>query len=439
MSEIFESVPMIRYEGPKSSNPLAFRYYNADEMVGGKSMRDQLRFAVAYWHTLTGSGSDPFGLGTMQRPWDNTSGMEQAEKRAHAAFELMQKLGIEYYTFHDWDIAPQGKNLHETNKNLDYIVDLLKCLMKDTGIKLLWGTANLTSHPCYVHGASTSCNPQVFARAAAQVKKMLEITNELGGENYVFWGGREGYETLLNTNMRLELDNYARLLQMAVDYAKEIGFTGQMLIEPKPHEPAKHQYDSDVAACLGFLRHYGLTEHFKMNIEANHATLAGHSFQHELRHARDYGMLGSIDANQGDLMLGWDTDQFATDLTINTLCMYEVLSMGGFTSGGLNFDAKVRRASFEPDDLFYGHIAQMDAFALAFKAAQAMIDDGALDDFIAKRYAGYSDGLGADIVAGKVGLKELFELAQDEDPTCTSGRQEMLENIFNRYILEAGV
>ncbi len=437
LNEFFKDVPEIKYEGSKSKNPLAFKYYNPDEKVGNKTMKEHLRFAVAYWHTLTGSGQDPFGAGTMIRLWDKTTDpMEKAKMRMRANFEFIQKLGIPFYCFHDRDIAPEGDSLKETNKNLDEIVKLAKELQNATGIKLLWGTANLFSHPRYVHGASTSCNANVFAYAAAQVKKALEVTLELGGVNYVFWGGREGYETLLNTDLGLELDNLARFLRMAVDYAKEIGFKGQFLIEPKPKEPTKHQYDFDSATVMGFLKKYDLDKYFKLNIEVNHATLAYHTFQHELRLARINGMLGSIDANQGDLLLGWDTDQFPTDIYLTTLAMYEILLAGGFTTGGTNFDAKVRRASFEPVDLFYGHIAGMDAFAKGLKVAYKLIEDKVFENFIAERYKSYREGIGKDIVAGKVGFKELEKYALENDKiTNVSGRQEMLEAILNQYVM----
>ncbi len=437
LNEFFKDVPEIKYEGSKSKNPLAFKYYNPDEKVGNKTMKEHLRFAVAYWHTLTGSGQDPFGAGTMIRLWDKTTDpMEKAKMRMRANFEFIQKLGIPFYCFHDRDIAPEGDSLKETNKNLDEIVKLAKELQNATGIKLLWGTANLFSHPRYVHGAATSCNANVFAYAAAQVKKALEVTLELGGVNYVFWGGREGYETLLNTDLGLELDNLARFLKMAVDYAKEIGFKGQFLIEPKPKEPTKHQYDFDSATVMGFLKKYDLDKYFKLNIEVNHATLAYHTFQHELRLARINGMLGSIDANQGDLLLGWDTDQFPTDIYLTTLAMYEILLAGGFTSGGTNFDAKVRRASFEPVDLFYGHIAGMDAFAKGLKVAYKLIEDKVFENFIAERYKSYREGIGKDIVAGKVGFKELEKYALENDKiTNVSGRQEMLEAILNQYVM----
>ena len=438
MSEYFKNVGKIMYEGKDSDNPFAFKYYNPDEIIDGKTMKDHLRFAVAYWHTFQGTGGDPFGPGTAVRPWGSVSDpMELAKEKMRANFEFCEKLGVPFFCFHDRDIAPEADTLRETNKKLDEIVNLAKELMKNSSVKLLWGTANAFSNPRYMHGASTSPNANVFAYAAAQVKKAMEVTLELGGENYVFWGGREGYETLLNTDMRLELDNFARFLQMAVDYAKEIGFKGQFLIEPKPKEPTKHQYDFDTTTVIGFLRTYGLENYFKMNIEANHATLAAHTFQHELRVSRINGMLGSIDANQGDLLLGWDTDQFPTNIYDTTLAMYEVIKAGGFTTGGLNFDAKVRRGSFEPEDLFLGHIAGMDTFAKGFKIANQIIKDGKMDKFIEDRYSSFTSGIGADIVAGKVGFKELEKYAMENDKIVNkSGRQEMLESILNQYIFE---
>lgn len=437
MTQVFSGVNKITYEGRSSKNPLAFKHYNPTEMVGDKSMQDHLRFSIAYWHTFTATGVDPFGAATMFRPWDQVSDpVGHAKARMEAAFEFMSKLGVKYFCFHDRDIAPEGATLAESNKILDTIVDLAKDLMAETGIKLLWGTANLFTHPRYVHGAATSNNADVFAYGAAQVKKALEVTKELGGENYVFWGGREGYETLLNTDMGLELDNFARFLQMTVDYAKEIGFTGQFLIEPKPKEPTKHQYDFDVATVLGFLRQYGLDKSFKMNIEANHATLAGHTFQHELNLARVNGVLGSVDANQGDMLLGWDTDQMPTDLYSTTLAMYEILKNGGLHSGGLNFDAKVRRGSFELNDLFYSHIAGMDAFAYGLKVAHKLLESGELEDIIASRYASFNSGIGEKIVKGQVGLKELEAyVLQAPEVTNESGRQEQLEAILNQYLI----
>jgi xylose isomerase len=436
MGEFFKNIPKIKFEGAGSDNPLAFKHYNPDEVVAGKTMKEHLRFAVAYWHTFQGTGTDPFGAGTMLRPWEGiTDPMELAKVKMEAAFEFFVKLGVPFFCFHDRDIAPEGSTLAETNRNLDRIVELAKELIRETGVKLLWGTANLFNHPRYVHGASTSCNADVFAYAAAQVKKAMEITKELDGLNYVFWGGREGYETLLNTDMKLELDNLARFLHMAVDYAKEIGFNAQFLIEPKPKEPTKHQYDFDAASVIGFLKSYGLDSYFKLNIEANHATLAAHTFNHELRVARINGLLGSIDANQGDPLLGWDTDQFPTNIYETALAMYEVLKDGGFKTGGLNFDAKVRRASFEPVDLFYAHIAGMDAFARGLKIASRIIEDGKIDNFIAERYRSYSEGIGKKIVEGSVGFRELERYAlENEGISNSSGRQELLEAILNSYL-----
>ena len=438
MAEFFKNVSKIQYEGKDSDNPLAFKYYNPDEVIDGKTMKEHLRFAVAYWHTFQGVGVDPFGAGTAIRPWDDiTDPMDLAKAKVEANFEFCEKLGVPYFCFHDRDIAPEASTLRETNKRLDEIVAKIKEYLKNSSVKLLWGTTNAFGHPRFVHGASTSPNADVFAFASAQVKKAMEITYELGGENYVFWGGREGYETLLNTNMKLELDNMARFLQMAVDYAKEIGFKGQFLIEPKPKEPTKHQYDFDTATVHGFLLKYGLEDYFKMNIEANHATLAAHTFQHELHVARINGLFGSIDANQGDLLLGWDTDQFPTNIYDTTLAMYEVIKAGGFTTGGLNFDAKVRRGSFEPEDLFSAHIAGMDAFAKGFKIANKMAKDGKFDKFIEERYKSYESGIGKDIVDGKVGFKELEEYALANDQIKNiSGKQEVLEAMLNQYILE---
>ncbi len=438
MKEYFNNVSKINYKGSDSKNPYSFKYYNPDEVIGGKKMRDHLRFSMSYWHTLTANGTDQFGLGTMIRSWDNVNDkMELAKARMEAAFELMNKLDIDYFCFHDRDIAPEGKDLAETNKNLDEIVSMCKELMKKNNKKLLWGTANLFSNPRFVHGAGTTCNANVYAYSASQLKKAIEVTNELGGENYVFWGGREGYETLLNTDMGFEMDNFARILQMAVDYAKKIGFKGQFLIEPKPKEPTKHQYDFDVATVLGFLRKYKLENYFKINIEANHATLAGHTFQHEICLARNNNVLGSLDANQGDPNLGWDTDQFPTNVYDTTLAMYEVLKNGGIAPGGLNFDAKVRRASFEPEDLFLAYIAGMDTFAKGLRIAYKLLQDGPIENFIRERYSSFSTGIGKDIVEGKVGFDELEKYALSNDiMNNKSGRQEYLESIVNQYILE---
>ena len=434
----FEGIGKINYEGPESKNPLAFKYYNPDEVVMGKTMKEHCKFAMSYWHTLTYMGNDPFGGATMHRPWDQSEdAMKIAKERVHASFEFMDKMQIPFFCFHDVDVAPRGKTLSETNENLDRIIEVIKEEMARTGIKCLWGTTNAFGDDKFVHGAGTSCNATVFAYSAAQIKKAMEVTKELGGQNYVFWGGREGYETLLNTDTGLELDNFARLLQMAVDYKEEIGFDGQLLIEPKPKEPTKHQYDFDTATVLAFLRKYNLQDHFKLNIEANHATLATHTFQHELNQCRINGVLGSVDANQGDLLLGWDTDQFPTNVYDTTLAMYEILLDGGFDKGGLNFDSKVRRGSFEESDLFYAYIAGMDTFARGLKVAARLIEDRVFEDFKEKRYASYKEGLGKDIVEGKVGFKELEAYALENGVTPnTSGRQELLESILNQYIME---
>src|SRR5262245_46247525 len=379
----FPDMSKVQYEGPDSKNPLAFRQYNPDEVVEGKKMRDHLRFAVCYWHTFRGTGSDPFGPGTMSRPWeDGTNSVEMAQKRVRVAFEFMEKLQSPFYCFHDRDVAPEGANLAETNRNLDAVVKVMKEEQQRTGIKLLWGTANLFSNRRFVHGASTSCNADAFAYAAAQVKKALEVTKDLGGENYVFWGGREGYSTLLNTDLKREMDHLAKFFHLAVDYKKKIGFNGQFLIEPKPKEPTAHQYDFDAAACINFLRQYALTDSFKLNLETNHATLAGHTMLHEMTVASAAGLLGSVDANRGDLLLGWDTDQFPTDLYLTTGIMLVLLKQGGLAPGGLNFDAKVRRESFEPVDLFHAHIGGMDAFARGLKIAAKIRADGAFKEVI---------------------------------------------------------
>ena len=431
----FTGIEKIEYEGPESKNLLAYKHYNPSEVVMGKTMEEHLRFAVAYWHTFTGEGTDPFGDKNMIRPWDKYKGMDLAKARVEAAFEFFEKLGVPFFCFHDRDIAPEGDNLIETNANLDKIVAMIKDYMRTSNTKLLWNTSNMFTHPRYVHGAATSCNADVFAYAAAQVKKSLEIAVELGAENYVFWGGREGYETLLNTDMKLELDNLARFLHMAVDYAKEIGFTGQFLIEPKPKEPTKHQYDFDAATTIAFLKTYGLDDHFKLNIEANHATLAGHTFHHELRVAAINGMLGSIDANQGDLMLGWDTDEFPTDLYFTTLAMYEILKAGGLTKGGVNFDAKVRRGSFEPEDLFYAHIIGMDSYAKGLKVAAKLIEDKVIDKFIEERYSSYKSGIGLDIVAEKPISIPLEQYAlQNPVIKNVSGKQEIIKSLVNQYL-----
>lgn len=438
MSEYFENIGKIPYEGKNSTNPLAFKYYNPDEVVGGKTMKEQLKFALSWWHTMGGDGTDMFGCGTTDKSWGETDPAARAKAKVDAAFEIMDKLSIEYFCFHDRDLSPEYGTLAESNKQLEEVVDYIKSKMdKDPSKKLLWGTAKCFDHPRYMHGAGTSPSADVFAYAAAQIKKAIEATVKLGGTGYVFWGGREGYETLLNTNMGLELDNMARLMKLSVDYARSIGFKGDFYVEPKPKEPTKHQYDFDTATVIGFLNKYGLADDFKMNIEANHATLAQHTFQHELRVARTNGMFGSIDANQGDPLLGWDTDQFPTNIYDAALCMYEVLKAGGFTNGGLNFDAKARRGSYTKEDIFLSYIAGMDTFALGLRIAAKLIEDGRLDKFVDDRYASWTTGIGKDIIDGKATMADLEKYALEKGEvtaSLTSGRQEMLESIINNVM-----
>ena len=433
----FPEIPKIKFEGPDSDNPLAFQYYNPEEVIEGKTMEEHLRFSVVYWHTFRANGSDPFGAPTMDRPWeDGTDSVENAINRAHVAFEFMEKLGAPFYAFHDRDVAPEGDTLAQSHENLDKIVDVFEEEQKRTGIKLLWGTANMFSNPRFMHGAATSCNADVFAFAAAQVKKAMEVTHRLGGENYVFWGGREGYMNLYNTDMKREMDHLGQFLNMAVAYADEIGFDGTFLIEPKPKEPTKHQYDSDAAACINFLRAYGLMDRFKLNLETNHATLSGHTMMHELDYAGGQDCLGSIDANTGDLLLGWDTDQFPTDIYLTTQCMMAILKHGGIGAGGVNFDAKVRRESTEPIDLFYAHIGGMDAFARGLKIAAAIRADGGMQEFVDQRYSSWDGGIGKEIEAGNHDFKSLSEymVNKGEADANTSGRQEFLENYVNRFV-----
>ncbi len=436
MNTFFPKIKKIKYEGPDSKNPLAFKHYNPKKKILGKSMADHLRFAVCYWHTFKGLGADPFGGGTMIRDYNTSSApMQVAEDTLHAAFEFFTKLGVNFWCFHDRDIAPEADTLAETNKRLDKIVKIAKKLQKDTGIGLLWGTTNAFSHRRFLAGAGTNPSPQVFAYAASQIKKAMEITKQLGGQGYVFWGGREGYETLLNTDMKKEFDHLATLLHMAVDYKKQIRFKGQFYIEPKPKEPTKHQYDSDAGNCFAFLQKYDLLKDFKLNIEANHATLAGHTFQHELQFCVDNGILGSVDANRGDLFLGWDTDQFPTDIYETTLAMYTILKGGGFTTGGLNFDAKLRRQSIDPEDLFHAHIGAMDAFARGLKNAAKMIKDKKFDKALRQRYAGWNTAFGRKIEKRQVGFGELEQYTlKNGEPKVQSGRQEMLENMLNEYL-----
>lgn len=426
----------IQFEGPSSKNALSFKHYNAEELVGGKSMKDHLRFAGAYWHIMRNDLSDPFGGGTAQMPWDDGSdSVENALTRVDVFFEFLDKMGIEYYCWHDRDIAPELNDLKASHAALDSVVAKLKDKQNETGVKLLWGTACLFSHPRYSQGAATSPDANVYAYAAAQVKKAMEATKELDGLGYTFWGGREGYATLLNTNMKREIDHLAAFLHMAVDHAKNIGFDGPFYIEPKPREPSTHQYDSDAAACLNFLREYDLTDRFRLNIETNHATLAGHTMEHELTVAANAGMLGSIDANRGDTLVGWDTDQFPTDIHLATQVMLVVLEMGGLTTGGLNFDAKRRRESHEPIDLVHAHIGGMDAFARGLKIAHAIREDGRLSNFVDERYSTFDKDIGAKIESGQCSFKDLeaFTFANGE-PTVASGRQEMLENLVNEFL-----
>eukprot|EP00877_Chromochloris_zofingiensis_P006739 jgi/Chrzof1/2318/Cz11g10240.t1 len=439
--EFFPGIPKIPFEGPDSKNPLAFRYYNASEVIMGKTMKEWLRFSVAFWHTFRGDGSDQFGVATKRWPWDDPSldAMERAFKAMHANFEFMDKLGVDMWCFHDRDIAPEGADLAETNKNLEQVAEVAMELQKGSNKRVLWGTAQLFQHPRYMHGAATSSNASVFAYAAAQVKKAMDITQLLGGQNYVFWGGREGYSTLLNTDLGLELDNMARFLKMAVDYKKKIGFKGALLLEPKPQEPTKHQYDWDAGTTIGFLRKYGLDKEYKLNIECNHATLAGHSCDHELQLSAINGMLGNIDANTGDPQVGWDTDQFLTDPREATLVMAAVLRNGGLGGGGINFDAKLRRESTSIDDLFYGHRSGMDGLARGLRNAAALIESGKLDELVQERYATWHEkgGIGQKIISGKVTFEDLEKYAlSSPDPAADlpSARQELAEIILDMHI-----
>ncbi len=426
----------IQYEGPDSKNPLAFKHYHADEVIAGKTMKEHLRFAGAYWHVMRNDLSDPFGAGTALMPWDDGSdSVENALTRVDVFFEFLDKMGIEYYCWHDRDIAPELNDLSASNDALDQVVAKLKEKQAETGVKLLWGTACLFSHPRYAQGAATSPDANVYAYAGAQVKKALEATKELDGLGYTFWGGREGYATLLNTNMKRELDHLAAFLHMAVDHANKIGFDGPFYIEPKPREPSTHQYDSDAAACLNFLREYDLMDKFRLNIETNHATLAGHTMEHELTVAANAGMLGSIDANRGDELIGWDTDQFPTDIKLATEVMLVVLEMGGFTTGGLNFDAKRRRESHDPIDLIHAHLGGMDAFARGLKIADAIRQDGRLAEFVQNRYSSFDSGIGAKVESGACSFEDLEQFAMGNgEPTIASGRQEMLENMMNEFL-----
>jgi xylose isomerase len=434
--EFFPGIGKIKFEGKDSKNPLAFKYYDENLVVGGKSLKDQFRFAVAYWHTLTGTGGDPFGPGTKDFPWARQSDpIGNAKDKMDAAFEFTSKMGIPFYCFHDYDIVAEADSIPESEKRLQTMVDYAKAKQTASGIKLLWGTANLFSHKRYMNGAATNPDFSVIPWAATQVKNALDATIELGGENYVFWGGREGYMSLLNTDMKREIDHMAQFLNMARDYARKQGFTGTFLVEPKPMEPSKHQYDFDAATVIGFLNKYGLAGDFKLNVEVNHATLAGHTFQHDLQVAADAGLLGSIDANRGDYQNGWDTDQFPINLYELVEAMLVILEMGGFTTGGVNFDAKTRRNSTDLEDIFIAHIAAMDAFARALIVADKVRTESDFLKMRRERYASFDSGDGAAFEAGKLSLEDLRELAiKMGEPKQISGKQELYESIINQYI-----
>ena len=438
MKEYFPEVGTIPFAGPQSESPLSFRYYDKDRLVLGRPMKEHLPFAMAWWHNLCAAGTDMFGRDTADKSFGAARGtMEHAYRKVDAGFEFMQKLGIPYFCFHDVDLVPEADDIKETNRRLDEISDYILKKMQETGIRCLWGTANMFGNPRYMNGAGSSNSADVFCFAAAQVKKALDVTVKLGGRGYVFWGGREGYETLLNTDVKFELENVASLMRMAVEYGRSIGFTGDFYIEPKPKEPMKHQYDFDAATAVGFLRQHGLYKDFKLNIEANHATLAGHTFQHDLRIAAINGMLGSIDANQGDYLLGWDTDEFPYNVYDTTMCMYEVLKNGGLT-GGFNFDAKNRRPSYTGEDMFLGYILGMDSFALGLLKAARLIEDGRVDSFLCERYQSYQSGIGSKIRNGTATLKELSEYAaaMGAPKLPGSGRQEYLESVVNAILFD---
>ncbi|MGN6438716.1 MAG: xylose isomerase [Agriterribacter sp.] len=434
--EYFPGIGKIKFEGQQSDNPLAFKWYDENKAVAGKTMKEHFRFAVAYWHTFCGTGADPFGPGTKLFPWDeHADAVQRAKDKADAAFEFITKLGVPYYCFHDIDLVDEGGSLSEYESRLQAVVDYLKGKQKESGVKLLWGTANVFSNPRYMNGASTNPDFNAVAYAGAQVKNALDATIALNGENYVFWGGREGYMTLLNTDMKRELDHLGQFLTMARDYARANGFKGTFFIEPKPCEPTKHQYDYDAATVLGFLRHYGLDKDFKLNLEVNHATLAGHTFQHELQVAADNGMLGSMDANRGDYQNGWDTDQFPVNLNELAECMLIILEAGGFAGGGVNFDAKTRRNSTDLEDIFHAHIGGMDAFARALVIADNILQKSPYKKFRKDRYASFDSGKGKEFESGKLKLEDLRNFAAENgEPKQISGKQEWLENIINQYI-----
>ena len=436
MPGIFSEIEPIRYEGPESANPLAFRYYDKDRKVLGKRMEDQLRFAVCWWHSFGWTGSDPFGSATFARPWMRSSDpMEAARLKAESAFDFFERLGVPFYTFHDRDIAPEGPTPRESRDRLQAMVEVLAGHQRRTGVRLLWGTANLFSHPRYMAGAATNPDPEVFAMAAAQVKEAMDATRELGGQNYVLWGGREGYETLLNTDVKREMEQLGRFLALVVDYKHRSGFKGTILVEPKPAEPSKHQYDFDTATLYAFLQRFGLEKEVRANVEVNHSTLAGHSFEHEIAMALAFGIFGSVDMNRGDLLLGWDTDQFPNSVPEVTLGLYAILQAGGFTTGGLNFDAKLRRQSIDPVDLFHAHVGGMDVCARALLAAERMIEDGRFASARESRYKGWREPFGQEILQGRLDLTALSQraLGRDADVRPVSGRQEWFENLVNRF------
>ncbi|CAM3600502.1 xylose isomerase [Erysipelothrix urinaevulpis] len=432
----FDKIDKVKFEGVDSTNPYAYRYYDKEKLVLGKRMGDHLPFAIAYWHTMTNGGDDPFGDSVNKRNWYGDNELDTAKKRVDAFFELLVKLDVEYFCFHDVDIAPQGNNLQEFMSNLDVMTDIIKEKMDETGIKLLWNTANVFTHPRFVNGAATSPNADVYAYSAAQVKKGLDISKKLNGKNYVFWGGREGYETLLNTDMDLEEKNLASFYKMAIDYAKSIDHLPQFLLEPKPKEPTKHQYDFDAATTLSFLQKYDLMEYFKLNLEANHATLAGHTFEHEIRVAAINNSLGSIDANQGDLLLGWDVDEFPTNVADTTLAVYEIIRAGGLGVGGINFDAKVRRSSFEMEDLVLAHIAGMDTYARALLSVEKIIEDKFFEKILEKRYHSYNNGIGKKIIDGETNILELYEYALElNEIENDSSHIEYVKSKLNDYLV----
>ena len=437
MSNYFEKISEIQFEGESSNNPLSFKYYDENKIVLGKTMKNHLRFATCYWHTFTWPGLDPFGGPTFDRPWMASGDpLQMAKIKLDAAFDFYKKIQTPFFCFHDRDIAPEGSTYSETKKNLDHIVDLMEMKMKDTGVKLLWGTANAFSHKRYMGGASTNPDPEVFAYVAAQVKDCMDITKHLGGQNYVLWGGREGYETILNTNMKSEMENLSRFLELVIDYKHKIGFKGQILLEPKPHEPTKHQYDFDAASCLALIRKAGLEKEIKLNIEVNHATLSGHNFEHEIAYAISNDVLGSIDINRGDTLLGWDTDQFPNNPADLLMAFYHIFSNGGFNQGGFNFDAKIRRQSIDPEDLFHAHIGGMDVCAKTLLATEKLINDNILPKHIQERYYKWNNDLGKRIHDKKTKLEELHQTVIDQNinPEPKSGQQELLENLLNKYL-----